>query len=67
MDKKMYFLISGLIFAIVAIAHLFRIINQSSVYLGTWPVPMMGSWVCVFVAGALSYCGFKLMGKVKGT
>ena len=65
MNKKTYFLISGLIFAIVAIAHLLRIINQSSVYLGTWQVPMMVSWLCVFVAGILSYCGFTLMCKEK--
>ena len=64
--QKTYFLISGLVFAIVAIVHLLRIINQSPVVVGTWAIPMAGSVIGLIVAGILSYCGFILMCKEKG-
>ena len=65
MNKRTYFFISGFIFAVVAIVHLFRAINQFSVVVGTWSVPMTGSWICFIIAGFLSYCGFVLMSKEK--
>jgi len=65
MNKHTYFLISGLVFAIVAVAHLLRIINRLPVDVGTWGIPMALSVVGFFVAGILSYCGFSLMFKEK--
>ena len=67
MNKKMYFLISSLVFAIVAVAHLLRIINQLPVVVGTWDIPMSLSVIGLIAAGILSYCGFTLMCKEKGT
>ena len=67
MNKRTYFLISGLVFAIVAIVHLLRIINQFQVVIGTWSAPMVASWIGFIAAGILSYCGFTLMNKEKGT
>jgi hypothetical protein len=65
MNKQTYFLISGLVFAIVSIVHLLRIINQFEVVVGTWSVPMYVSWIGFIAAGILSYCGFTLMCKEK--
>ena len=65
MNKKTYFLISGLVFAIVAVAHLLRIIYKSPVVLGTWVIPMSVSEIGFIVAGILSYCGFALVCKEK--
>jgi hypothetical protein len=65
MNKKTYFLISSVVFAIVAIIHLLRIINQFPVVVGTWVIPMAGSVIGLIVAGILSYCGFTLMCKEK--
>ena len=65
MNKRTYFLISGLVFAIVAIVHFLRIINQIPVVFGTWDIPMAGSVIGLIVAGILSYCGFTLMCKEK--
>jgi uncharacterized integral membrane protein len=65
MNKKTYFLISGLVFAIVAAAHLLRIINQSPILFGTWVIPMTVSVLGLIIAGILSYCGFTLMCKEK--
>ena len=67
MNKRTYFLISSLVFAIVAIVHLLRIINQFEVVIGTWSAPMAASWIGLIAAGILSYCGFTLMNKEKGT
>ena len=66
MNKHTYFLISGLVFAIVAAAHLLRIINQLPVVFGSWDIPMWGSVIGFILAGILSYCGFTLMYKEKG-
>ena len=66
MNKHTYFLISGLIFAIVATVHLWRIINQFELVIGTWLAPMIVSWIGFIAAGILSYCGFILMCKEKG-
>jgi len=65
MNKRTYFLISGLVFAIVALVHLWRIISQFEVVIGTWSAPMVVSWVGFIAAGILSYCGFTLMNKEK--
>jgi len=65
MNKQTYFLISGLVFAIVAIVHLLRIINQFPVIVGTWVIPMTVSVLGLIIAGILSYCGFTLMCKEK--
>ena len=66
MNKQTYFFISGLVFAIVAIVHLLRVINQFQVVIGTWSAPMIASWIGLIAAGILSYCGFTLMCKEKG-
>lgn len=65
MNKKMYFLISGLVFAIVAIVHLLRIIYQFQIVIATWSVPMSVSWVVVIIPGLLSYYAFLLMNEEK--
>jgi hypothetical protein len=66
MNKKTYFFISGLVFAIVAAVHLLRIINQFQIVIGTWSAPMSVSWIGIIIPGLLSYCGFVLMSKEKG-
>jgi hypothetical protein len=66
MNKRTYFFISGLVFAIVALVHLLRIINQFEVVIGTWSAPMVVSWIGFIATGILSYCGFTLMCKEKG-
>jgi len=65
MNKRSYFLISGSVFAIVAAVHLWRIIEQFPVVVGTWDMPMFMSWIGLIAAGILSYCGFTLMSKEK--
>jgi len=53
-----YAAVSALIFAVVAIAHLVRIINRWSVVIGPYNISMNVSWVALVVSGLLSIWGF---------
>ncbi len=59
MDQKTFSLIAGIIFAIVAIVHLFRILQGWNIVLGTWMVPMWVSWIGLIIPGILGYWGLK--------
>ena len=53
-----YAVVSALIFAIVAIVHLVRIINQWPVVIGPYSVSMNVSWEALIVAVVLAIWGF---------
>lgn len=46
--------ITGTVFAIIALLHLFRVIYQVPVQAGMWMAPMWLSWIVVIVGGALA-------------
>ncbi len=58
---KTYHLISGIIFGLVALAHLLRIINQWPLILGPWSAPMLISWIGLFITGYLCIWSFSLI------
>ena len=60
MSNQQYFLISGLLFTLVAIAHLLRLVFGMSVQVDGAAVPMAVSWVGFAVPGALAYWAFRL-------
>jgi len=45
--------VASIIFAIFAIGHLLRLINQTTVMVGSHQVPMGVSWVALIVAAVL--------------
>ena len=53
-----YAAVSALIFAVVAIMHVFRVINRWSVVIGPYNVPMNVSWAALVVSALLSIWGF---------
>jgi hypothetical protein len=53
-----YAAVSVLIFAVVALAHLFRILKQWTVQIGPFAVPMSVSWIGLVIAALLSIWGF---------
>lgn len=53
-----YATVSALIFALVAIAHLVRLIRQWTVQIGPAVIPMSISWLGLIVAGLLAAWGF---------
>jgi hypothetical protein len=60
MKQNTYNKVSGLVFAIVAIAHAVRAFNGWEVNLGPYEVPLWASWVVVLCLGWFSYSAFKL-------
>ena len=59
MSLKNYFLLTGLIFMIIAILHLARIILGWEAAIAGWSMPMWVSWLAVVIAGFLAYQGVK--------
>ena len=53
-----YASLSALIFALVAIAHVVRLIKQWTVQIGQVLIPMSISWIGLIVSGLLSIWGF---------
>jgi hypothetical protein len=59
MSQKTFSLIAGLVFLIVAIAHLCRLLLKWDVVLNGWTVPMWISVVALIVAGYLAFEGLR--------
>src|ERR1017187_9333408 len=55
MNDKLFHLIAGTIFALVALLHVLRIYMGWSVVVGGWSAPMWVSWIGLVVAGGLAY------------
>jgi hypothetical protein len=60
MDDKSFHLITGIVFALVALLQALRIYMAWPVTIGGWNAPMWISWIAVVVAGGLSYFAFAL-------
>ena len=59
MSWKTYFLVTGIIFALVALTHALRIYMDWPVMIADWSVPKWLSWVGLIVAGGLALFGFR--------
>ena len=60
MNQRLYFLISGLVFALAGLFHLIRIIYQWSVQVESLGIPLWPSWLIFVAASALSIWAFRL-------
>ena len=60
MDQKMFSIVTGVIFAAVALFHLVRIYMGWPVMIGDWSVPMWVSLIGLVFAGGLTFFGFRL-------
>jgi hypothetical protein len=54
-----YIVVSGVIFGLIAGAHVVRALGDVPVQLGTAAIPVWVSWVGAVVAGALSVWAFR--------
>lgn len=59
MSQKAFSLVAGLIFLLVAVAHLLRLLLRWSVVLNGWTVPMWLSAIALVVAGFLAFDGLR--------
>ena len=60
MNDKLFHLITGTIFALVALLQALRIYMRWSVVIGGWSAPMWVSWIAIVIAGGLSYFALTL-------
>jgi len=60
MNHKTYCLVSGVLFAVVALAHLWRILDGMSVQVDKYAVPMAVSWVGLVVPALLASWAFRI-------
>lgn len=59
MSQKTFSLTAGVIFSLIALAHLFRVAFTVEWIVQGRTIPMWLSWVAVFLAGYLAYEGFR--------
>lgn len=62
MGHKNYCIVSGVLFALVALAHLLRIVNGMSISVDDYAVPMLVSWIGMIVPAALALWAFRITG-----
>lgn len=60
MASRQYCVVSGLLFAFVALAHLLRILYDMPVVVDAYDVPMPVSWIGFAVPAALAYWAFRI-------
>lgn len=60
MGHKQYCVVSGTLFALVALAHLLRIVYGMSVQIDDYVVPMLVSWIALIIPGALAVWAFRI-------
>lgn len=63
MHGRLYFIFSGVLFGLIALAHLLRLVNQTPAQLGSWAIPMWLSWLALIVPGFLCVWGLRLGAK----
>ena len=63
MSAKRYCILSGVLFGLIALAHLLRLVNQTPAQLGSWTVPFWLSWLGLIVPGFLCIWALRLGAK----
>lgn len=64
LNSKNYFQLTGVIFAVIAVVHAYRLFSGMPVMLGDWDAPIWVSVLGAVIAGYLAYNAFS-MGKKK--
>lgn len=60
MGHKQYCVVSGTLFALIALAHLLRIVYGMPVQIDDYVVPMLVSWIALIIPGALAVWAFRI-------
>ena len=61
MKSKVYLMVSGSLFALVALLHLLRIVFNWQAVIGGWTVPMWLSWIGLAVTATLCVWAYGLV------
>jgi hypothetical protein len=57
--KSPFSIVASLIFAVIAVVHVYRLISPFAIQIGSLAVPQSASWLGLIVAGGLSFWGFR--------
>ncbi len=60
LKARQYYLVSGTLFALIALLHLLRIVAGWDLVIGNWMAPVWASVLGVLVAGFLATSAFRL-------
>ena len=63
--EKTYLLVAGVVFGVVALAHLLRVFAGTDLVIADWVVPLWLSWVGVVVTTYLSYMSLHLAIRIR--
>ncbi len=63
--ERTYLLITGIVFSIIALAHLVRVLYQTEIIILGWQVPIFLSWIGILVATYLAFSSFYFMARSK--
>ena len=61
MPLRVYLIVSGALFAVVAVLHLGRVVKQLDLQIGYWAAPVWVSWVGTVAPTVLSFSAFRLV------
>jgi hypothetical protein len=59
MTPRLFSLVAGIIFSLVALLHALRLLRGWHVVIGDLSVPVWLSWLGLVIAGYLAYQGFR--------
>lgn len=60
MGHKQYCAVSGVLFSLVALAHLLRIVSDMPIQVDEFAVPMLVSWIGFAIPAALALWAFQI-------
>jgi len=60
MGHRTYCVVSGVLFSLVALAHLLRIVYGMSIQVDEYAVPMFVSWIGLIVPAGLAFWAFRI-------
>jgi hypothetical protein len=64
MKERMYLVVAGAIFTVVAAGHLLRLATSADVTVLGWDVPVFLSWIGVAIATYLAYASFHFAARI---
>ena len=67
MSNKLYLIVSGAVFFLVAIFHLLRLVYHWPIVVGTWTIPYLLSYVGFPVSSAYCIWACSLYARKRGT
>ena len=62
---RAYIQVTGVVFGVVALAHVVRLVLDWPVQVAGWVVPIWISWIGILIAGALCVWAFRVVGRAR--